>query len=293
MATGRYFTQTDFRQFNLNFPWAERTSVALQTTGLIQLNSMDYEAVYRVNYDFPGTASGYLGLFGTDFAKNTTNALTGGLVQALVAESIAGTVRTTQSRVEGVSLNAATVHNAMRTAGLADDQLVLQSMFRGNDNITLSPLNDYAFGYTGNDTLYGEAGHDQLLGQVGDDALVGSSGNDTLTGGAGADRMFGGYDSDVLRGNSGNDQLKGDQGSESTADVFEFRAGDGVDTILDWDDGPDRIRLYGVTSASQVSIVAIAGGDVRITALDFAVVVLNADVEDFQLVRGTGLFALA
>jgi RTX calcium-binding nonapeptide repeat (4 copies) len=284
LATGRYFSQTDFRQFNLNFPWAERNSVALQTTGLILMNSVEYDALYRVNYDLPGVAPGIFGLYGTNFTKNTSNHLTGGLVQAFIN----GTSAVTQSRVEGVSLSAVTVHNAMRTVGLADDQAVLQSMFRGNDLIDLSPSNDYAFGYTGNDTLYGEGGNDQLLGQAGNDVLVGGSGNDTLTGGAGADRLFGGYDADVLRGNSGNDFLKGEGG----ADFFEFRVGDGRDTINDWDDGVDRIRLYGVTNSNQISIVAVAGGDVQITALNLSIVVLNATVEDFQFVRGTGLYAL-
>ena len=255
MATGRYFTQTDFRQFNLNFPWAERTSVALQTDGLIQLNSVTYDALYRVNYDLPGTATGQLGLYGTNLTRNASNHLTGGLVQALVADFINGTASIRQSRVEGVSLSAANVHNAMRTADLSDDQAVLRSMFRGNDSITLSPFNDYAFGAIGNDTLYGEGGNDQLLGQTGNDALNGSSGNDALTGGAGADRLFGGSDADVLRGNKGDDQLTGDSG----ADFFEFFAGDGRDMVRDWDDGADRIRLYGVTSESQISIVAVAG----------------------------------
>jgi Ca2+-binding RTX toxin-like protein len=152
----------------------------------------------------------------------------------------------------------------------------------------LSPSDDYAFAYTGNDTLYGEGGNDHLLGQAGRDALVGGSGKDTLTGGAGADRLFGGYDSDVLRGNSGDDFLKGEGG----ADFFDFRSGDGRDTINDWDDGTDRIRLYGVTNSNQISIAGLAGGDVQITALNFSIVVLNAAVDDFQLVRGTGLFVL-
>lgn len=293
MATGRYFTQTDFRQFNLNFPWAERTSVSLRTDGLILLDGVAYDAVYGVNYDLPGTATGRLTLYGEGFVRNGLGHLSQGLVMALTADVTNGSVTVRQSRVDGVYVNAAQVHTAMRTGTLLDDQQVLRAMFRIDDVITLSPFDDYAFGYTGNDTLYGEAGQDQLLGQAGNDALVGNSGNDTLIGGAGTDRLFGGYGFDVLRGNSGNDTLKGDQGSESTIDYFEFRAGDGVDTISDWDDGADRIRLYGVTDSNQINIVAVAGGDVRITALDYAVVVLNADVEDFQMIRGTGLFVLA
>lgn len=288
MATGRYFTQTDFRQFNLNFPWAERTGVALQTTGLILMNAVQYDALYQVNYDLPGAATGAVNLYGTEFARNAAGHLTTGLVMALTADFISGGVTTRQSRVEGVYVNAGQIDAAMRSVTMLDDQQVLRAMFRINDVITLSPSDDYAFSYTGSDTLYGEGGNDQLLGQAGNDVLVGGSGRDTLTGGAGADRLFGGYDADVLRGNSGDDFLKGEGG----ADVFEFRVGDGADTINDWDDGVDRIRLYGVTASNQISIVALTGGDVQITALNFSIVVLNAAVEDFQLVRGTGLYAL-
>jgi Ca2+-binding RTX toxin-like protein len=285
LATGRYFTQTDFRQFNLNFAWGERTSVALQTTGLILLNSVEYDALYQVNYDLPGAATGSLGLYGTNFTKNASNHLTGGLVQALVADFVNGTSSVRQSRVEGVSVSAVTLHAAMRTADMDDDQLVLRSMFRGDDTITFSPLADYAYGFGGDDTLYGEGGNDTVFGQSGDDAVLGSSGNDFLSGGFGSDRLFGGYDADILRGNNGRDALSGGGG----ADRFDFNPGDDSDTISDWADGVDTIRIYGTES---VDIVAIAGGDVRIFGTNLIIEVANADVADFQVVTGSGFISL-
>jgi hypothetical protein len=38
--------------------------------------------------------------------------------------------------------------------------------------------------------------------------------------------------------------------------------------------------------------VAVAGGEVQISALDMTILVLNADVADFQLVSSIGRFSL-
>jgi hypothetical protein len=90
------------------------------------------------------------------------------------------------------------------------------------------------FGGDGNDTtgLDGSAQADRLYGMAGDDRLDGDKGSDRLEGGAGADTLIGGTGDDTLLGGSGWDQ-------------YEFRSGDGFDTILDAD-GQGLITYDGI-----------------------------------------------
>jgi hypothetical protein len=75
--------------------------------------------------------------------------------------------------------------------------------------------NDVIEGRDGEDTIFGGADNDDLDGGIGDDTLDGGTGNDTLDGGA---------DDDLLTGGTGND-------------VFVEVAGDGADTITDFNVG--------------------------------------------------------
>ena len=71
-----------------------------------------------------------------------------------------------------------------------------------------------------------------LNGEAGDDILWAAQGDDTLNGGTG---------DDVLNGSSGNDTLTGSSG----ADIFEFTATSGNDTITDYNQGDgDVLRFY-------------------------------------------------
>lgn len=112
----------------------------------------------------------------------------------------------------------------------------------GNDSITGGDGNDYIdggagddflstglgqdtlIGGDGNDTLMNSAGDDSLVGGAGDDSIVASGGNDTLEGGDGNDTLVGGIDQDLLTGGLGND-------------LFVYAAGDGSDTITDFNAG--------------------------------------------------------
>ena len=85
--------------------------------------------------------------------------------------------------------------------------------------------------------------------------ITGNAGANTLSGGAGGDTLFGGAGNDLLNGGVGNDVLAGGAGS----DTFVFKAGDGKDTIVDFTDGADHIKLYGATWA-DVHMVDGAGG---------------------------------
>ncbi|MDO6588167.1 Hint domain-containing protein, partial [Salipiger sp. 1_MG-2023] len=94
----------------------------------------------------------------------------------------------------------------------------------GDDYLTTGLGQDTLIGGEGNDTLMNSAGDDSLVGGAGDDSLVASGGNDTLEGGAGNDTLEGGVDHDSLSGGDGND-------------VFVYGAGDGNDTITDFNYG--------------------------------------------------------
>lgn len=108
-----------------------------------------------------------------------------------------------------------------------------------NDTRGFHHSDDVINGQGGNDKLSGRSGEDLLRGQAGDDTLNGGAGNDTLDGGAGNDKLIGGKDDDILNGGAGNDRLTGGKG----ADVFVLNELDGLDTILDFEDGIDRLSL--------------------------------------------------
>jgi Ca2+-binding RTX toxin-like protein len=78
-----------------------------------------------------------------------------------------------------------------------------------------------------------------LSGDNGNDVLRGNAGNDTLTGGAGGDILNGGNGNDFIDGGLGNDVLTGELGN----DLFVLKAGDGRDSISDFQLGIDKLGL--------------------------------------------------
>ena len=102
-------------------------------------------------------------------------------------------------------------------------KLAVTNVINGNHN------NNYLSGTDGNDIINGFRGNDKLFGKAGDDVLNGGRGNDVL---------FGGTGDDVLQGGAGNDRLYGGAGD----DVYEYKPGDGRDTIGD-SGGNDTLRF--------------------------------------------------
>ena len=86
---------------------------------------------------------------------------------------------------------------------------------------------DIIHGGGGNDRIYGGSGNDQLYGDAGDDFLQGNEGNDYIDGGAGRDVIHSSSGSDTLIGGAGADYFVYDYSGDS-------RAGDGIDTIVDF-----------------------------------------------------------
>ena len=190
----------------------------------------------------------------------------------------------------GVSAPIAPVeHNG--TAGadvLTSDEGVANRLrgFEGDDQITgnATSFNDIN-GNQGNDTIVGHSsagdwllggqGDDLILARAGDAILNGNLGRDSVTGGDGADVVRGGQGDDVLNGGAGNDHLYGDLGNDLLtggpgADVFHFAPGGGVDRILDFTPGEDRIQLdrvggFTLTQAGADAVIA-AGADQIIVA---------------------------
>ena len=134
------------------------------------------------------------------------------------------------------------------------DDINLISGRGGNDTIAGLAGDDQIFGGKGDDVLRGDlnsrspggtdGGNDTLFGGAGNDRLGGKGGNDLLLGGRGHDRLFGDDGDDVLVGGFGDDTLQGDDFSGGEGrDVFVLAAGEGTDTIVDFEVGTDFIGL--------------------------------------------------
>jgi hypothetical protein len=123
-----------------------------------------------------------------------------------------------------------------------------------------------AYGGSGSDTVLGNAlrnvlkgfdGADKIKGFAKVDRIVGGEGNDKLIGGGGGDKIWGGPGDDFIRGGPGNDKLRGGPG----ADVFVFGKKAKHDTILDFEDDIDTLRIVGQGNLSQVLAHATQLGD--------------------------------
>ena len=151
-------------------------------------------------------------------------------------------------------------------------QLFDQSSFRLNileagpstgteaaDRITGDNTRNTLRGFASNDRLYGKGNNDELHGGDGKDKLFGGGGKDQLFGDNGRDKLRGGGGNDILRGGSGKDTLKGDNGKDklwgdSGRDTFLLAKGQGLDRVMDFSDGEDRLKLP--FASAEVSISA-------------------------------------
>ena len=110
-----------------------------------------------------------------------------------------------------------TYNNKMLING---DSVTLSSDFKGTFSLEENESYNHVSAELGKKTV-------NLIGDAGENILTGGKGKDTLNGGANQDTLDGGKGNDILWGGSDD------------ADTFIYRAGDGTDTIMDYnyDDG--------------------------------------------------------
>ena len=148
--------------------------------------------------------------------------------------------------------------------GDATNDLIMARL--GNDTAAGVAGDDMIFGGEGDDILRGDdnsrspggvdGGNDTIFGGAGDDRIGGKGGNDELHGEEGDDLIWGDDGDDILRGGLGDDMLTGDDFSGgSGADLFILAAGEGTDTIIDFEVGIDMIGLDGL-SVDQISTMS-------------------------------------
>jgi Ca2+-binding RTX toxin-like protein len=124
-------------------------------------------------------------------------------------------------------------------------------------------------GLGGNDVLLGMEQGDIISGGTGDDRIGGGGGGDFLYGDAGNDTIKGGGGSDYLQGDRGDDQLSGGGG----VDQFAIQKNKGLDTILDYRDGVDKLATFNVTFEKLT--IAQQGADTVIRSGSTAIALLK------------------
>lgn len=174
------------------------------------------------------------------------------------------------------------------------------TIYGGNGSTDTTDADDSIFGGNGSDVIYGNAGNDWIVGgggttdpgDTGDliyggrgsDLLSGNGGNDTIFGGGSindsndtADTIYGGVGDDLIYANGGDDLIYGSPGNDTMSggfgnDRFYIMAGDGVDTILVFDNPGaalgDQIYLssaIGLSAAQAAASVVYSASEATLT----------------------------
>ncbi|MDH6059494.1 hypothetical protein NWP17_03425 [Chrysosporum bergii ANA360D] len=157
---------------------------------------------------------------------------------------------------------------------LYGDGLLLDNSTAGNDEFDANTNFGGLYGGAGDDTLYGD-GLSLKNSTAGNDTLYGQDGNDTIYG-DGLSLINSTPGNDVLWGGPGNDILYGDAPTIAYgfvqvygADRFIFAPGDKQDTIMDYQQGRDKLDLtsFGVTNLTNLNADINPSGN--LTVIDF------------------------
>ncbi|MEC7763124.1 MAG: M10 family metallopeptidase C-terminal domain-containing protein [Pseudomonadota bacterium] len=133
-----------------------------------------------------------------------------------------------------------------RLVGAGGDDRI--TAHRGHDTVEGGTGNDWVSAGRGDDTVFGGAGNDVILAGQGDDKVMGGPGDDLILGRKGRDVIDGGAGNDVIQSGPGDDRVRGGAGDDLVtlgfgADTFVFMAGDGRDTITDFNPSRDRLLV--------------------------------------------------
>ncbi|MGD1924833.1 MAG: right-handed parallel beta-helix repeat-containing protein [Paracoccaceae bacterium] len=105
--------------------------------------------------------------------------------------------------------------------------------------------------------------------------IIGGIGSDQLSGGSGSDRLIGFGGDDFLEGGAGADVLQGGDGS----DVFSFSDRDGIDNVLDFQVGMDRLDFGDVPAGAVFRAIETSNGVVIFHGPSDGIVVLSGLTE--------------
>ncbi len=139
----------------------------------------------------------------------------------------------------------------------------------------------------GHDIIRTGKGNDVLNGGNGNDELSGAGGKDTLKGGNGNDSLNGGDAKDKINGGRGDDEMSGG----AKADIFQFngRINEGSDTITDFGNKVDRIKVAGL-SFEDIEIRSTGGGADTLIVLEGKTEITLLDVMEKRIDADDFLF---
>lgn len=158
----------------------------------------------------------------------------------------------------------------------------------GNDTIFGGDSDDILRGDANSRSAGGDGGDDVIFGGAGNDRIGGKGGNDELHGDDGDDYIFGDDGDDILKGGFGDDILQGDDFSGGEGmDTFILAAGEGTDTIVDFEAGVDKIGLAGGLTFADLTLTS-GSSEVTVTlgseTLAMVLGVSELSEADFELV---------
>jgi Ca2+-binding RTX toxin-like protein len=143
---------------------------------------------------------------------------------------------------------------------MLDQQGLAETLAEQSRQSRATRQNDLIVGSTEKDDLVGLRGNDQLIGFAGNDQLRGNKGSDLLMGNLGRDILLGGDGNDILLGGKGCDRLTGGNGN----DLFVVQNKPGIDQVMDFTDGQDKLILPNNLKFEQLSLTQ-QGQDVLIS----------------------------
>ncbi|MBD2338738.1 hypothetical protein H6G64_17330 [Calothrix sp. FACHB-156] len=159
---------------------------------------------------------------------------------------------------------------------IKDNKISRYEFFENSYDIVTALRTEGSWTRFGQKLTFGSNGGDNYTGTDASDVIYGYQGADTINGGAGDDVIWGGSSDDLITGGLGNDNIWGNAGK----DTFAFAAGDGTDTINDFEKGQDKIKLLNDLSFDQLTITPTNGNvEIKVTDTQKVLAVIKGAVQ--------------